>query len=74
MKFTPRKAALEERKKELPLYPLDLRDPNLYVSGSKWDEKHLKALRVLSWDDLDLTQLIPDRCIPHPNSAGKVYI
>lgn len=52
----------------------DLSEPRLYVSGSKWDEKHLQALRVLVFDDLSTSRLFPERWLPRDNFKGKFYV
>lgn len=46
----------------------------LYVSDSHWDEKHLKALRVVTFDNLSPWQLVPDRWLPHPNLKRRFLI
>lgn len=72
MKFTPTKAELERgHSQNLSSSPSNLMDPTLYVSGSRWSDIHLKALRVISWDDMPISKLIPNKFLPHPNSNGK---
>ena len=74
MKFSPTKAELQSSHSDLPSSPSDLMNPNLYVSGSKWGAIHLKALRVVSWDDMEISKLIPNKYLPHHNSTkGKAH-
>jgi hypothetical protein len=56
----------------LPKGPSLLDVPDLLVSGSHWNERHLKALRVINIDDQPLNRLIPEEHIPSNNHPGKL--
>lgn len=74
MKFTPNSAQRQNAQGvELGDHPSDLTDPNLYVSGSHWDEKHLRALRVISFDNSPPSVLIPKKWVPHHYRKCKVF-
>lgn len=66
MKYKPTKTELP---RSLVSHEPTIRPPwfTLLVSGSKWSEKHLEALWVVSVDDICLNKLIPSRHIPHAN-------
>lgn len=70
MRYKPTKTELARSHSFLTNQPSDLRDTSLYVSGSKWSQKHLEALRVVSVDAIGLNKLIPSRYIPHANKKG----
>lgn len=76
MKFSPTEPELVKAT-EISVLSDDasnLREPNLYIWGSKWDEKHLQALRVLIFNDLSVSRLLPQRWLPHHNLKGKFYV
>ncbi|PGH34133.1 hypothetical protein GX50_03001 [[Emmonsia] crescens] len=71
MKFRPTQveqaAAISE---DLESNASDLRESFLYVPASQWDAQHLRALRVLAFDNMSAMRLVPERWMPHPNSKG----
>lgn len=75
MKFRPTQveqaAAISE---DLESNASDLRESFLYVPASQWDAQHLRALRVLAFDNMSAMRLVPERWMPHPNSKGELSI
>lgn len=56
----------------LPKFPSDLNDENLLVSGSKWTESHLRALRVVLLEPLSIDRIIPSTYVPTPGEHDKL--
>ncbi|KAK2789956.1 hypothetical protein FQN52_005764 [Onygenales sp. PD_12] len=60
MKYTPTSHELFTAKSEaVDNRPSNLMARELHVSGSHWDVKHLRALRVLAFDDMAPEKLVP---------------
>ncbi|KAK2810539.1 hypothetical protein FQN50_002796 [Emmonsiellopsis sp. PD_5] len=69
MKFTPTTHELLAAKSEAAdNRPSNLTAPGLHVSGSHWDVEHLRALRVLAFDNMAPEKLVPLPYMPQSTS------
>jgi hypothetical protein len=71
MAFTPTPSEIATSVSHLDSTPSDLNDKDLSVSGSDWDEKHLRALRVVLLEPLPLHRLIPPEYMPVDDNQSK---
>lgn len=51
--------------------PCNLNSVALAVPGSEWDGRHLKLLRVVLLDGLDLSRLFPSEYVPPKSHPGE---
>lgn len=70
MKFEPTPEELIEAVIHSDNAPSNLNDAKLRVSGSKWNDEHLKALRVIYLDDVDISRLFPTEYLPSESHEG----
>ena len=74
MRFRPTKGELAEAiSRDLATTATDLTDPGLYVSASNWDRRHLRALRVSVFENVDTWKLIPNKYIVQFYTKGKFH-
>lgn len=64
MKFEPTPEELIEAVIHSDNAPSNLNNAKLRVSGSKWKDDHLEALRVVYLDDVDISRLFPAEYLP----------
>lgn len=69
---TPSEAAISVS--HLDSAPSNLDYEHLFVSGSGWDKRHLRALRVVLYEPLPIDRLIPSDCIPTDENQSMLQI
>lgn len=63
--------AVQAKLDDLPASPMSLDDPVMTLPTSSWGDYHLKALRVVSIDDLPLSRFFDADFIPKDDHPGK---
>lgn len=71
MKFQPTPEEQNVGKTHVDNGSCDLNSNTLAVSGSEWNEAHLKALRVILLDGLPISRLFHSEHLPSENHTGQ---
>lgn len=58
---------------DLPSEPSDLTKKDLYVSGSRWGQTHLKALQVQLIEPVSPERIFPCQFLPPSDDPGTQY-